>query len=84
MATLGHAPDRILDEIVRQLKQAGPGQKTATMHWLMFRHSADLDQMSGDDFCHRVGLLPSYATEFNKMIRLGRIMREQGFALTEA
>ena len=76
VATPGHAPDELLSDIALRLNEVrANGNRTAVMHWVMLRYSEDLQTMSGRDFCERVGLLPSYEAEFNKMIRLGRFMR---------
>lgn len=84
MAQLGHAPDQLLYDIARQIANAEhQGDKMVTMHWLMLRHSAELQNMRGDDFCHRVGLKPSFKTEFYKMIKLGQLMRQQGFEISQ-
>jgi hypothetical protein len=54
------------------------GKKTAMMHYQFLIHADELRGVNAKEFCADIGLQESYSTEFNKMISLAALMKEQG------
>ena len=50
-------------------------------HFMVLKHADELASVDPSEFCRRVGMSESFATEFGKMLALRRLMREKSMAL---
>ena len=62
---------------------AGSKQKTAMFHLQILTHADELEGVDPVAFCNELGLTDAYATEFRKMLKLARLMKEQGIRITK-
>jgi hypothetical protein len=60
---------------------AGAKQKIAMSHLQVLKHAAELEGMNPKAVCKELAVPATYATEFNKMLGLARLMKEQGIRL---
>jgi len=56
--------------------------KTEMIHYQVLIHAKVLTNVDPLEFCNAVGIKPSYAEEFVKMIKLGLYIIESGGAVT--
>ncbi|MGH9414408.1 MAG: HTH-like domain-containing protein [Terriglobales bacterium] len=68
----------MVEQIKKAINGAKKGQKTRMFHYQVLKNAADLEGLNAKAFCHELAMLPSYATEFKKMIALAQLMRESG------
>jgi hypothetical protein len=59
-------------------RAAGKNQKIAMFHFQVLKNADELTGIDPKGFCKEVSVPETYATEFTKMIALGRLMKEQG------
>ncbi len=52
------------------------------MHLQMIKYAQELSDVSGREFCERVGLGPSFGTEFSKMKRIIDRLEQAGLDTT--
>lgn len=72
----------IFDEIRQEISNAeGKWQKVAMLHFQVLKHARRLAKTSPREFCRLVNLPESYSTEYQKMLSLARLMKEQGVML---
>ncbi|MCP5178659.1 MAG: hypothetical protein H6994_01965 [Pseudomonadales bacterium] len=70
------------DEIAKSIREGeAQGKKIATFHLEVLMHAEQLDGDEANEFCHRVGVPLSYATEFRKMLSLAQLMRNRGLVI---
>lgn len=53
-------------------------------HLQVLLHAKQLADVDPVEFCRRVGAMDSYKTEFAKMIKVARLMEEQGLTITKS
>ena len=67
------------EEIARLIRQAErDGNKIAMFHYQVLINANELADVDAHDFCHRVGMKDSFATEFRKMLALAKLMKQLG------
>lgn len=62
---------------------AGTNQKIAMFHLQVLKNADSLEGVNAKAFCKELGVPATYATEFQKMLSLARLMKEQGLRLTQ-
>lgn len=62
--------EAIYRSIAEAIERASSNERTAEMHLQMIKYAGELSDVSGREFCERVGLGPSFGTEFSKMKRI--------------
>ncbi len=71
------------EEITKQIKLAElQGQKIAMFHLQVLKNAEQLDGVDAVEFCRKVGMKDSFATEYRKMVSLAKLMKQQGIQLT--
>lgn len=71
------------DEIARQINQAAERKcKIAMFHYQVLVNADKLMDEDPVNFCRIVGLGDSFATEFRKMIKLSKMMKQMGAVIT--
>jgi hypothetical protein len=71
------------DEIAAHIRAAAlEDAKIAMFHFQVLKNAQALSNDDPQEFCRKVGVPISYATEFRKMLSLAQLMRRQGAALT--
>ena len=73
------------EEIAKQIKDAtSAGNKSAMVHFQVLKNAHLLADVEPVEFCRKVGMRDSYAVEFYKMLKVARIMQQQGIGFTDA
>jgi hypothetical protein len=72
--------------VIEQIKAAiyraaAKNQKSAMFLFQVLKNADELASIDPKGFCREVSVSENYATEFNKMIALSRLMKEQGTKL---
>ena len=71
------------DDIKRAVHAAaGSKQKIAMFHLQILTHADELEGVNPAAFCKELGVPDTYKTEFQKMLSLARLMKEQGIKIT--
>lgn len=74
----------MIEEIKRAIEEAAvSGQKIAMFHFQVLKNADSLETIDSKLFCKQIGVPESYATEFQKMLSLARIMRQQGLHIAK-
>lgn len=69
-------------EIAKRIRQAElNGQKIAMFHYQVLLHADQLAGVSAAEFCRLVGMKESFTTEYNKMMALAKLLKEQGVSI---
>ncbi len=72
------------EEIAKQIKAAtADGSKSAMFHFQVLKNAHLLSGVNPAEFCRVVGVPDSYKVEFYKMIKVAKLMEQQGIELTE-
>lgn len=73
----------MIDQIKAAIHSAvGKNQKIAMFHFQVLKNADELAGINPKGFCKEISVPETYATEFRKMIALGRLMKEQGTKLS--
>ena len=73
----------MIDEIASRVRSAAPDhQKIAMFHFMILKHAFELKDVDPVEFCRKIEVPESFATEFRKMIALRRLMRELNVGLS--
>ena len=57
-------------------------QRMAMFHFQVLSNAHDLWSVDPVKFCRWVNVPPTYQTEFSKMLRLARVIQEEGMSLS--
>ena len=68
----------VFDRIKRAIDGAPRNAYVAELHVQVIKYADLLDDVSGKEFCEKVGLKPSWGTEFVKMRKIAGRLREAG------
>jgi len=72
----------MIEEIKKAVHDAALGnQKIAMFHFQILKNAAAMENVNAETFCREIGVPDTYKTEFNKMLSLSRVMRQQGVRL---
>ena len=72
------------EEIAKQIKNASHDRnKSAMFHFQVLKNAHLLANVEPVEFCRQVGMNDSYVTEFNKMLKVAKIMQQQGIKFME-
>lgn len=72
----------MIEEIKKAVHDAALGnQKIAMFHFQILKNAAAMENVNTETFCREIGVPDTYKTEFNKMLSLSRVMRQQGVRL---
>lgn len=72
----------MIQEIKKLVHDAALGnQKIAMFHFQVLKNAAELEGIDPLSFCRDIGVPDTYKTEFQKMLSLARVMRQQGVRL---
>lgn len=58
-------------------------QKMAMFHYQVLKHAHELQGIDPKGFCKELSVPASYAREFEKMIALARVIKQQGERLAQ-
>lgn len=76
------ASENVIKTIRDSVHAAGASsQKIAMFHFQVLKNPQELEGLDPGAFCREIGVLPTYAKEFRKMISLARLIKEQGVRL---
>ena len=73
------------EEIAKHIKIASFSRsKSAMFHYQVLLHADELIDVDPKirKFCREVGMEESYAVEFSKMLKVSKIMKQQGMEIT--
>ncbi len=74
----------MIDDIKTAVHGAAASKsKVAMFHLQILKHADELEGMDPEGFCKEVSVPAPYATEFRKMLKLARLMKEHGIKLTQ-
>ncbi|GAB1458089.1 hypothetical protein MASR2M48_33970 [Spirochaetota bacterium] len=75
--------DKIIQDIQGSIKSAiNEKKKIAMFHWQVLKNADYLGTYDPEKFCTDIDVPKSYAVEFQKMLRLSKIINEQGYLLS--
>jgi len=78
-----HKENIMIEEIADKISSASDSKsKSAMFHFQVLVHAHQLAHVDATRFCISVGMEPSYATEFRKMLKLAKVMAHEGAQLT--
>ena len=73
------------EEIAEQVRVAAlAGSKIAMFHFQVLKNAQALSNDEPIDFCRRIGVPESYATEFRKMLALAQVIKRHGLTISKA
>lgn len=69
----------MIQEIKKAVSDAAlEKQKIAMFHFQVLKNASKLEKIDPLSFCREIGVPDTYKTEFQKMLSLAKVMREQG------
>lgn len=72
----------MFEDIAREIRSAsGEHRKTATIQLQVLLHADLLKDISGAEFCERVGIEPSWKTAYRDMLTLSSLMSDKGVSI---
>lgn len=78
------APDLVASIKIKLQQAERSGRKTAMFHFQVLKHADQLESVNAELFCQAVNVPASFKTEFSKMVSVARLMRQEGYRLSEA
>jgi hypothetical protein len=71
------------ETIARQIREAANDKaKSGMFHFLVLFHADELAGVDAKAFVAKIGVPATYATEFRKMMKVAKIMEDQGVKMT--
>ena len=72
------------EDIAKQIRTASSDRsKSGMFHYLVLLHADQLEDVDPREFCREVGMEASYTREFSKMLKVSKIMKQQGMEITK-
>lgn len=72
----------LIKEIGKKVHEAALGKrKIAMFHFQVLKNAVALEGVTAQSFCKDIGVPVTYATEFQKMLGLARLMKQEGCRL---
>ena len=68
----------IFDRIKRAIDKAPRNGYVAELHLQVIKYADLLEDVSGKEFCEKLGLKPAWGTEFSKMRKIAARLRQAG------
>ena len=69
----------MFEDITRAIQRGSANrQKAVTIHFQILTNADRLRGITGEDFCKRVGIEPTWAIEFKKMMNLADMLKQNG------
>jgi hypothetical protein len=76
---------QLVDDVKAAVHAAAEAkQKLAMFHFQILKNADLLDAVNAEEFCVAIGVPVTYKTEFRQILSLARVIRQQGFRLSEA
>lgn len=73
------------EEIAREISAAAANRGKAVMvHYQVLMNADQLRGVQAEEFCARVGIEPSWAIEFKKMLNLAQLLKDRGVSLVDS
>ena len=68
----------IFSEIKQAIEKSPRNGYVAELHLQVIKHAALLENVSGKVFCEKLDLKPAWGTEFTKMKKIAKRLRDAG------
>lgn len=73
------------EEIAKQIKVASYARnKIGMFHYQVLLHAHELLDVDPHEFCREVRVPDSFSTEFSKMLKVAKTMKQQGTEIAKA
>jgi hypothetical protein len=68
----------VFNDIKRAIEAAPRNAYVAELHLQTIKHAEQLENVSGKEFCEKLGLSAAWGTEFTKMKKIAKRLRDAG------
>ena len=72
----------VIGRIREAIENAPRNEYVAELHLQIIKHSDDLQDVTGKEFCNALGIGTSFGTEFSKMKKIANRLKQAGLRVS--